>query len=66
MRSLPNHVNLSSRCCRLRLFILLLAVIPVATVHAEQWKKLNPQGYVNDFAGVLNATTVEGLTRLST
>jgi len=35
-------------------------------VHAEQWQKLNVQGYVNDFAGVLNATTVEGLTRLST
>jgi uncharacterized protein len=46
--------------------ILLLAVIPVATVHAEQWKKLNPQGYVNDFAGVLNATTVEKLTEVST
>jgi uncharacterized protein len=46
--------------------ILLLAVIPVATVHAEQWKKLNPQGYVNDFAGVLNATTVEKLTAVST
>ena len=38
----------------------------VAPVHAEQWQKLNPQGYVNDFAGVLNATTVEGLTRLGT
>ena len=48
------------------LFILLLAVIPVATAHAEQWQKLNPQGYVNDFAGVLNATTVEKLTQVST
>jgi uncharacterized protein len=46
--------------------ILLLAVIPVATAHAEQWKNLNPQGYVNDFAGVLNATTVDELTRLCT
>jgi uncharacterized protein len=45
---------------------LLLAVIPVATVHAEQWKDLNPQGYVNDFAGVLDATTLEKLTEVST
>jgi uncharacterized protein len=66
MRSLPNHFRLRSRYYPLRLFILLLAVIPVATVHAEQWKKLNPQGYVNDFAGVLNATTVEKLTAVST
>jgi uncharacterized protein len=35
-------------------------------VHAEQWQKLNVQGYVNDFAGVLNPTTVEGLARLCT
>jgi len=66
MRSLPSHFRWRSRCWRLRLFILLLAVIPVATVHAEQWKKLNPQGYVSDFAGVLNATTVEKLTEIST
>ena len=66
MRSLPSHFRRHSRCWRLRLFILLLAVIPVATVHAEQWKKLNPQGYVNDFAGVLNTTTVEKLTEMST
>ena len=66
MRSLPNHFRLRSRYYPLRLLILLLAVIPVATVHAEKWKKLNPQGYVNDFAGVLNATTVEKLTAVST
>ena len=66
MRSLPNHFRLRSRYYPLRLLILLLAVIPVATVHAEQWKKLNPQGYVNDFAGVLNPTTVEKLTEVST
>jgi uncharacterized protein len=66
MRSLPGHFRLRSGCCPLWLFIFLLAVIPVATVHAEQWKKLNPQGYVNDFAGVLNATTMEKLTEVST
>ena len=62
MRSIPRHFKVRSRCCPFPLFILLLAVIPVAPVHAEQWQKLNPQGYVNDFAGVLNATTVEKLT----
>jgi len=65
MRSLPSHFKLRSRCSPVPIFILLLAVIPVAPVHAEQWQKLNVQGYVNDFAGVLNATTVDGLTRLS-
>jgi uncharacterized protein len=66
MRSLPRHFKLRSGCSPVPIFILLLAVIPVAPVHAEQWQKLNVQGYVNDFAGVLNATAVEGLTRLST
>jgi uncharacterized protein len=46
--------------------LLLLAVIPAAPVRAEQWQKLNVQGYVNDFAGVLDPATVAGLTRLST
>jgi uncharacterized protein len=66
MRSVANHFKLRSRCRPLAIFILLLAVIPVVPVHAEQWQKLNVQGYVNDFADVLNAPTVEGLTRLST
>ena len=48
------------------LVLLSLAVIPGVPAHAEQWQKLNPQGYVNDFAGVLDPTTVEQLTRLCT
>jgi uncharacterized protein len=44
----------------------LLTVIPAALVHGEQWQKLNVQGYVNDFAGVLDPATVEELTRLCT
>jgi uncharacterized protein len=48
------------------LVLLFLTVIPVPPVQAEQWQKLNVQGYVNDFAGVLNPATVEELTRLST
>jgi len=66
MRSISSRFKVRTRCCRFALFIILLAVFPVGTVHAEQWKNLNPQGYVNDFAGVLNATTVEKLTEVST
>jgi len=47
-------------------FVLLLAAMAVAPARAEQWQKLNPQGYVNDFAGVLDPASVEGLTRLGT
>ena len=66
MRFLPSHFRVRSRCCLFPLFILNLAVIPVVPIRPEQWQKLNPQGYVNDFAGVLNATTVEKLTEVST
>ncbi len=48
------------------ILLLFFTVIPAAPVHAEQWQKLNVQGYVNDFAGVLDPATVEGLTRLCT
>ena len=57
MRSLAYHFKLRSRCRPLSIFILLLVFIPVVPVHAEQWQKLNVQGYINDFAGVLNAPT---------
>jgi uncharacterized protein len=66
MRFTPSHFKLRSHCRPLPIFILFLAVMPVVPLHAEQWQKLNPQGYVNDFAGVLNAPTVERLTQLST
>ena len=66
MPSTGYHFKLHSRCRPLSIFILLLAFISVVPVHAEQWQKLNVQGYVNDFAGVLNGKTAEGLTRLST
>src|SRR6202051_1053538 len=44
------------------LLFLLLLCVPVA--HAEQVKNLKPQGYVNDFAGVLSAPAKEKLTAL--
>jgi uncharacterized protein len=48
------------------LILFLFTVTPAAAAHAEQWQKLNVQGYVNDFAGVLDPATVEKLTRLCT
>ncbi len=66
MRSQPGRLRLRSCRSPFLLLTLFLVVIPVVPVHAEQWQKLNFQGYVNDFAGVLNATTVDKLTRLST
>jgi uncharacterized protein len=44
------------------LLLLLLACVPVA--RSEQVKNLKPQGYVNDFAGALNAQTKDKLTAL--
>jgi uncharacterized protein len=44
--------------------LLFLALIAVVSARAEQWQKLNVQGYVNDFAGVLNPATTQSLTRL--
>ena len=66
MQSLPSYFRALLRCSPLLIFILLFAVIPVSPLHAEQWQKLNPQGYVNDFAGVLDSTTKDGIAQLST
>ncbi len=63
MSFLPRRLNLRRHWTALA--VLVLAFAP-AVAHAEQWQKLNPQGYVNDFAGVLNAATVSEITRLST
>jgi len=67
MRPLLNRFRLHSGFSPFAVLILLfLMVIPAAPAYAEQWQKLNVQGYVNDFAGVLDPATVEGLTRLCT
>jgi len=46
------------------LLLLLLLCVPAA--RAEQVKNLKPQGYVNDFAGVLSAQAKDKLTALCT
>jgi uncharacterized protein len=44
--------------------LLFLLVFCVPAARAEQVKNLKPQGYVNDFAGVLNAQAKDKLTAL--
>jgi uncharacterized protein len=66
MRSLPGIFKLHLRSSSLPFFTILCISTFAAPAHAEQWQKLNPQGYVNDFAGVLDRATLEELTRLST
>jgi uncharacterized protein len=45
-------------------FFFLLLIFGAVGVFAEQVKDLKPQGYVNDFAGVLSASAKEKLTAL--
>ena len=49
---------------RLVSFFFLLLIFGAVGVFAEQVKDLKPQGYVNDFAGVLSASAKEKLTAL--
>src|SRR5579864_2266929 len=44
--------------------LLFLLVFCVPATRAEQVKNLKPQGYVNDFAGVLSASAKDKLTAL--
>ena len=46
--------------------VLLILLLCVPAAHAEQVKNLKPQGYVNDFAGVLSAQAKDKLTALCT
>lgn len=55
------------RCAKslVRYLLLLCSVLlGISSVSAEQVKNLKPQGYVNDFAGVLSAPVKEKLTAL--
>src|SRR5882672_5599724 len=46
------------------LFLLLVFAFGLPIARSEQVKNLKPQGYVNDFAGVLNTQAKEKLTAL--
>jgi uncharacterized protein len=52
------------KTARLASFFFLLLLFDASGVFAEQVKDLKPQGYVNDFAGVLSASAKEKLTAL--
>src|SRR5258707_3105665 len=58
---MPSPFRLAKSVARPLLFLLVLCV-PAA--RAEQVKNLKPQGYVNDFAGVLSAQAKDKLTAL--
>ena len=58
---MASSLRLAKTVARPLLFLLLFCV-PAA--RAEQVKNLKPQGYVNDFAGVLNAQAKEKLAAL--
>jgi uncharacterized protein len=58
---MSSPLRLAKSAARPLLFLLLFCV-PAA--RAEQVKNLKPQGYVNDFAGVLSAQAKDGLTAL--
>src|SRR5579863_1892559 len=47
-------------------FLLFLLLVCATSARAEQVKNLKPQGYVNDFAGVLSAQAKDKLTALCT
>ena len=58
---MPSPSRLAKTVARILLFLLVLYVPPA---RAEQVKNLKPQGYVNDFAGVLSAQAKDKLTVL--
>src|SRR5579863_108385 len=58
---MPSPFRLAKSVAR-PLLLLLLLCVPAA--RAEQVKNLKPQGYVNDFAGVLSAQAKDKLTAL--
>ncbi len=60
---MPSPFRLAKSVARPLLFLMVLCV-PAA--RAEQAKNLKPQGYVNDFAGVLSAQAKGALTTLCT
>ncbi len=59
-------LRLAKTIVRPLLFVFAFLVLWVPHVHAEQVKNLKPQGYVNDFAGVLSAPAKAKLTALCT
>jgi uncharacterized protein len=49
---------------RLALFVVLFVLLSAIAARAEKVEQLTPQGYVNDFAGVLDADSRQKITAL--
>src|SRR5258708_4151159 len=62
---MPFPTRLAKSIARSLLFLLAFA-LSASRAGSEQVKNLKPQGYVNDFAGVLSAQAKEKLTALCT
>ena len=60
----PRSRTRISYYCGLVALLGILCLTPAAP--AEKIKDLNPQGYVNDFAGVLDAQTTAQITAIGT
>ena len=54
----------SAKSAAQSLLFLFILIFSASRVNSEQVKNLKPQGYVNDFAGVLSAQAKEKLTAL--
>ncbi len=67
-RGIMRHIQSKLRylVSPLPFFILFSIAIFTPSLRAEQWQKLDVQGYVNDFSGVLDAATTARLTQLCT
>src|ERR1700704_5984179 len=55
---LPHHIRQAMN------FIVAFACLSIV-LHAEPIKQLKPTGYINDFAGVLDATSSEAIRNIS-
>src|SRR5437868_11846734 len=51
--------------CRAAIFVFVFSLLAPISAHAEKVDQLSVQGYVNDFARVLDAATTQKLTALS-
>ena len=56
--------NRRPRLARFAVLLAVLALLPVVPARSEKVEQLSPQGYVNDFAGVVDAASSQKLAAL--
>jgi uncharacterized protein len=64
MRFISQRLPARSHFSTFSAIIALFMAFSCAHAHAEDWRDLNVRGYVNDFAQVLDGTTVAGIDQL--